>query len=134
MIHILVIQDSECYNARMHELSVTESILNICSRYAEQVDATAVTDVYLVIGELSSIIDDSVQFYWDFITKNSLCENSILHFKRIPAKARCLKCDTVFEMKELIPCPNCKSARFKIIEGEEFFVDSIKVTKEGQND
>ena len=118
----------------MHELSVTESILNICTRYAEQVEATAVTDVYLVIGELSSIIDDSVQFYWDFITKNSLCENSILHFSRIPAKARCLKCETIFEMKELTPCPHCGSARFKIIEGEEFLVDSIKVTKEGSND
>ena len=118
----------------MHELSVTESILSICNRYAEQVEATAVTDVYLVIGELSSIIDDSVQFYWDFITKNSLCENSTLHFSRIPAKAKCSKCGTIFEMTELTPCPNCKSARFKITEGEEFFVDSIKVTKEGPND
>lgn len=115
----------------MHELSVTESILNICTRYAEQVDAVAVTDVYLVIGELSSIIDDSVQFYWDFITKNTVCEQSTLHFSRIPAEARCLKCETIFEMKELSPCPNCGSARFKIIKGEEFFVDSIKVTKEG---
>jgi hydrogenase nickel incorporation protein HypA/HybF len=131
MINILIAQSPECYNAPMHELSVTENILNICNRYAEQVNASAVTDVYLVIGQLSSIIDDSVQFYWDFVTKNTVCENSILHFERIPAKAKCLNCEKEFAMTELMPCPHCHSARFKIVAGEEFFVDSIKIKKIG---
>lgn len=114
----------------MHELAVTENILQITTRYAQQEHAIRVTDVYLVIGDLSSIIDDSVQFYWDFITKDTVCEQSALHFRRIPAKARCLNCGNEFQLKELMPCPQCDSARFKIIEGEEFFVDSIKITKD----
>lgn len=114
----------------MHELSVTESILNITKRYAEQENATRVTDVYLVIGDLSSIIDDSVQFYWDFVTKETICESSLLHFTRIAAKAKCLDCGFEYNLKELQPCPQCESARFRIITGEEFYVDSIQVTKE----
>ncbi|NSW51421.1 MAG: hydrogenase maturation nickel metallochaperone HypA [Anaerolineae bacterium] len=114
----------------MHELAVTESILNITTRFARQENATRVTDVYLVIGDLSSIIDDSVQFYWDFITKDTVCEKSLLHFRRIPARAKCNNCGHEFQLKELMPCPQCDSARFKIIEGEEFYVDSIKITKE----
>jgi len=117
----------------MHELAVTESILKITRKYALQENASSVTDVYLVIGDLSSIIDDSVQFYWDFITKDTICEHSILHFKRIPARARCQACGHEFAMTDLMPCPQCDSPRFKIIEGEEFYVDSIKVTKDGSH-
>ena len=114
----------------MHELSVTESILNITTRYAEQENASIVTDVYLVIGNLSSIIDDSVQFYWDFVTKKTICEGSKLHFSRIEAKAKCLECGFEYNLTELQPCPQCESARFRIITGEEFYVESIKITKE----
>ena len=129
---MISIQESKvrwCYNANMHELSVTESILTITKRYAEQEKAAKVTDVYLVIGDLSSIIDDSVQFYWDFITKDTICAESKLHFTRVHAKAKCLACGYEYSLTELQPCPECESARFRIITGEEFYVDSIQITK-----
>ena len=47
----------------MHELAVTESVLRIALDAAEKNDAARVTDIYLTIGRLSSIVDDSVQFY-----------------------------------------------------------------------
>ena len=49
----------------MHELAVTESILKTSLEYAEKEQAKKVTDVFLVIGKLSSYVDDSIQFYWD---------------------------------------------------------------------
>ena len=77
----------------MHELAVTESILNIALDYAERSGATRVTDLHLVIGQLSSIIDDSVQFYWDIVSKETICEGAVLHFERIPAQMICLDCE-----------------------------------------
>ena len=73
----------------MHELAITENILNLAVEYAEQADATRVTDLHLVIGQLSSIVDDSIQFYWDIISKDTLCSGAALHFHRIPASLRC---------------------------------------------
>ena len=67
----------------MHELPVTESILENTLRHARGAKAVGVTDVYLVIGQLSSIIDDSVQFYWDMISEGTIAEGASLHFKRI---------------------------------------------------
>ncbi len=65
----------------MHELSVTESVLEIACKHAKKAGATRVTDVSLVIGRLSSIVDDSVSFYWDVISKDTLCEGAKLHFQ-----------------------------------------------------
>ena len=112
----------------MHELSVTESILNAAISHAQKADAKKVTDLYLVIGTLSSIVDDSVQFYWDMISKDTLCEGSQLHFKRINARLRCLDCNMEYELEsELQPCPECGSMNIKILSGDEFRLESIEI-------
>lgn len=114
----------------MHELSVTESVLEIACRYAKKEQAKKVTDVYLVLGRLSSIVGESVQFYWDMISKDTLCENAKLHFKRIPAKLICLDCNHQYNLEDdLQPCPNCGSARVKVISGDEFNLDSIEIQR-----
>ena len=115
----------------MHELAITENILNIAVRHANQNEATRVTDIHLVIGRLASIVDDSVQFYWDMISADTLCAGSKLHFKKIPAKMLCLDCANTFELDgELTPCPICGSFSLKITSGEEFFLESIEILKE----
>lgn len=117
----------------MHELSVTESILEIVLSNASQSNAARVTDVYLVIGRLSSIVDDSVQFYWDFVTEDSICAGSKLHFERKPAILKCQDCGHEFRIEtDLIPCPHCTSYRTSILSGEEFHVDSIEIEKNSE--
>jgi hydrogenase nickel incorporation protein HypA/HybF len=114
----------------MHELSVTESVLEIAIKHAEKAQAIRVTDIYLVIGRLSSIVDDSVEFYWNFITKDTLCEESKLHFKRVPAELICLDCEFKYQLtNELTPCPNCGSARVRVLSGDEFHVESIEIQR-----
>lgn len=113
----------------MHELSITEQIAEIAIRHGEKNAAEKITDLYLVIGELSTVIDDSVQFYWDLITKDTICAGSKLHFQRIPAKFRCLDCGKEYQMVdgELTPCPSCQSNKMEILEGKEFHLDSINI-------
>ena len=114
----------------MHELVVTESILQIAEKHALQANAKKVTDITLIIGNLSSIIDDSVVFYWEMISKGTICEGSIIHFNRLPAIILCLACNQTFEMPgELVPCPNCGSHQLKIQSGEEFFLESIEIER-----
>ena len=115
----------------MHELAVTESILNIAMQHASRAGAVRVTDLHLVIGQLSSIVDDSVQFYWDMISAGTLCEGAQLHFERRPAMLQCLDCAQTYTLnRELTDCPHCHSARLKIVSGEEFFLDSLEVEAE----
>ncbi len=117
----------------MHELSVTESLLDLTLSHARQAQASKVTGLYIVIGRLSSIVDDSVQFYWDFVAENTICEGAKLYFNRLPAILKCMDCETQYNIEEeLTPCPSCGSSHTTILKGEEFYLDSIEIEKESE--
>jgi hydrogenase nickel incorporation protein HypA/HybF len=112
----------------MHELGVTQSLLEIAVRHAEQAGATRITRLSLVVGELSSIVDDSVQFYWDLIAAGTLAEGATLEFKRVPATLRCAACAHEFPLNhDRYVCPRCGSSRIAVTGGEEFYLESIDV-------
>jgi hydrogenase nickel incorporation protein HypA/HybF len=116
----------------LHELPAAQSILEISLRHAKQAGAERVTNVYLVIGQLASLVDDSIQFYWDIIAEGTPAKGAKLHFKRIPAQLQCMVCsEKYFPTGEEIRCPNCDSVGVKVIAGEEFFVEAIDVDGEG---
>lgn len=114
----------------MHELMVTESLLEIALRHAQQADAARVTDLHLVIGELSSVIDDSVQFYWDFVSEGTPAEGATLHFRRIPAELACQECGATYDAKVDLTCPECRSSNVRIISGQEFFLEAIEISND----
>jgi hydrogenase nickel incorporation protein HypA/HybF len=114
--------------AVMHELAVAQSILDISIRHAEQADAKRITDINLVIGQFSSIVDDSVQFYWDIIADGTMAEGAALHFDRIPGEMTCGNCGHTFHPSDkTFACPACDSGFVRITKGDEFRVDSIDV-------
>lgn len=112
----------------MHELPVTESLLEISLKYAEEANATCIKDLYIVIGQLASIIDDSVQFYWDIISKNTIAEGATLHFKRIPTEFKCRDCNHLFSPSNNdFSCKLCGSTKIEIVRGREFFLEAIEI-------
>ena len=114
----------------MHELAVTESILEIATRHAQKAGASRITNLYLVIGQFSSIIDDSVQFYWDIISEGTLAEGAQLHFKRVPAEMSCRTCQHTYYPADILVCPQCDSSDVSLITGGEFFLESIEVSQD----
>ncbi|NJL94096.1 MAG: hydrogenase maturation nickel metallochaperone HypA [Anaerolineae bacterium] len=118
----------------MHELAITQNILEIVLKRAQEAEAKTITDIYLVIGQLSSIVDDAVQFYWGMIAQDTPAEQARLHFRRVPAEMACDACGTRFPLAEgLTGCPQCGSHQVRVVAGEEFFIESIDVDQaEGQ--
>ncbi len=109
----------------MHELSVTQNILDIALKNA---GSRKVKQINLVIGQYSSMVDDSVQFYWDLISKNTQAEEAILNFERIRGEMTCQICRHVFYPNDqAFECPVCGSPSVRISKGEEFRVESIDV-------
>jgi hydrogenase nickel incorporation protein HypA/HybF len=112
----------------MHELGITHSILNIAVKHAQQVGAIRIKELNLVIGEMSSIVDDSVQFYWEMVSQGTLAEGSILNFRRVAGRLHCDGCGHEFGFnRQDFVCPQCQSPEIRIVGGEEFFLESIDV-------
>lgn len=116
----------------MHELAVTEGILKIAIEASQQNGARRISAIHLVIGELSSIVDDSVQFYFDLLSKDTLAENAALRFRREPMIVICLDCAYQFNASAPLEpqCSQCGSARLQVRGGREFFIESIEVEDE----
>jgi hydrogenase nickel incorporation protein HypA/HybF len=112
----------------MHELSVTQNLLDLALRHANQAGAVRINQLYVVIGELASIVDDSVQFYWDMISQDSIAQGSKLNFKRLPATLRCNDCGTESPLnRSEYVCPACGSEKLVVVGGQEFYLESIDV-------
>jgi len=113
----------------MHELAITESLLEITLKHAAAANAKKVNQLNIIIGQMSSVVDDSVQFYWDFVAQNTIAAGALLNFERIPAKFLCRNCQTEFTLNSHpdFVCPQCASGQVQVVGGDEFRLDSIDV-------
>lgn len=112
----------------MHELTVTQSILQIALENAKKVDARKITSINLLIGQMASIVDDSIQFYWDIISEGTIALGAKLNITRIPTEMRCFDCEqSFFPGTESFDCPGCHGTRIQVVKGVEMRVESIDV-------
>jgi hydrogenase nickel incorporation protein HypA/HybF len=112
----------------MHELGVTQNILQIAIEHGQKAGAKKIRAINLVIGGLSGIIDESVQFYFDFVSKETMAEGAKLIFKKVPVRFRCRSCGKEFDFQgEQWTCPDCGSSGPEIVTGREFYLESIEV-------
>ena len=112
----------------MHELPITQSLLDIALQYGEQAGARRITQLDIVVGELSSIVNDSVQFYWDIVSRGTIAEAADLRFQRVPGTLRCVACGETFSLgRTEYVCPHCGSSQVVVVGGDEFRLESIEV-------
>jgi hydrogenase nickel incorporation protein HypA/HybF len=117
----------------MHELPITQGILDLVLEHARRAAAAAVTDVHLVIGELSSVVDDSVQFYWDIISADTPAAGATLHFRRVPLQFECRDCNALFAPEGTdFTCPACRGPRVVVATGDDLRVEAIDVESIGE--
>ncbi len=113
----------------MHELGVTQGLLSLVLEEAQKIGAKRILSIDIVIGELSSYVDDSVQFYFDLLSRGTIAEGARLRFHRRKGQALCLDCGFRFEVGLPLPdgCPSCGSPYLQVSGGREFYVESFEV-------
>jgi len=118
----------------MHEYSVTMGLIKMVVEEANKVNVKKITEIRLVIGDLSTIIDDSVQMYFDILSKGTVAEGAKLVFKRIEAQFECTSCGHIFNKpKTGFDCPACGELGRPTGVGKEFYVESIEVEEDDSN-
>jgi hydrogenase nickel incorporation protein HypA/HybF len=107
-------------------------LLQVALEAAAGAGAKRVIGIDVVIGELTSMIDDSVQFYFDALSRDTPAAGAVLRFRREPAIARCSACGHQAEVRPpLVPtCQGCGAHALTVAGGQAFYVDSIEVADE----
>jgi hydrogenase nickel incorporation protein HypA/HybF len=112
----------------MHEQSIVESILSLALENAEKAQAKRVLKIYLVVGELSGVVDEAVEFYFNFLSRDTIAAQANLSFRHVPMQLRCRNCNTIFTPEKLdLHCPKCKEQQVEIVSGRELYIESLEV-------
>ena len=112
----------------MHELSITQSILEIAQQRATEAGASRIARINLRLGEWSGFVDDSIQFFFDILSEGTLAEGAELSLQRVSVRFHCRSCGTDFSPPEYDwSCPQCGSLGGELVAGREFYVESIEV-------
>lgn len=103
-------------------------MLAVVLKHARLNHATKVTRINLVLGEFSTVMPESVRFYFDIISRDTPAEGAELDFRRTKLLARCQACGGEFEVVEFdFTCPGCKGEKTEVFSGREFQVESIEI-------
>ena len=109
----------------MHELAVTESLLQVVLRHANEGGAGKVVSISVRIGGLSDLVNEWVQRYFDHLSRGTIAEGAVIRIERIPTTFRCDQCGHVFpadpRTREAICCPLCSSTEMTLATGRECF-------------
>jgi hydrogenase nickel incorporation protein HypA/HybF len=110
----------------MHELSLSGAIVNTVVKHAE---GRPVSVVSLRVGALRQVVPDTLDFYFGFVAKGTVCEGARLEQEAIPARLRCARCEEEWEIDvPIFMCPRCGGAgQVEVASGNEFEVESIEV-------
>lgn len=112
----------------MHELSIVESLLALALENAEKAKANKILKINLVVGELSGVLEECMDFYFSFLSKNTIASEASLCYTHTPVQLRCRNCNTIFSPEKLnYHCPNCKERQVEIVSGRELYIDSMEV-------
>ena len=109
----------------MHELSLSSAIVNTVVKHA---GGRHVTVVELRVGKLRQVIPDTLEFYFEFVARGTVCEGARLEQEVIDARLRCNGCGHEWEIE--IPafrCPDCAGGDVLIASGNEFEVEAIEI-------
>ncbi len=109
----------------MHELSLSSAVLGTAVKHA---GGRRVSLVSLRVGALRQVVPDSLEFYFEFVSRGTPCEGARLELEMIEARLRCVPCGREWTIEvPAFRCPTCAGSDVEIAAGNEFEVESIEV-------
>ena len=112
----------------MHEYAFTESLLSLALAKAGEAGAVRVTRISITLGELSGIVDECVQQYFDVLKQNTLACDAVLAFEKKPLTVKCRNCNREFAPSgQRWDCPDCREANVEIVSGRDCYLQNIEV-------
>jgi hydrogenase nickel incorporation protein HypA/HybF len=115
----------------MHEMSLMTSVLDAVETSARENNASRIVEVRLVIGAMSEVMEEAMDFAFEALTPGTLAQGARLVMTKVTPKSRCLACATEFEHDRFhFSCPTCDSLATELIAGRELYIESMEIETE----
>ena len=115
----------------MHELQVTERILEVVLRHAAANHASKVLVIHLRVGELSDLEDEWIQHYFDYLSRDTVAAEARLAIARAPIVLACDSCSFSFAVKKKdlgeAKCPECGEPKCHLESGRGYLIETLEV-------
>ena len=108
----------------MHELALTQSIVDAC---CERAGDAHVTRVRVEVGRRSGVSADALRFCYDVCAEGTALDGSELAIVETPGRARCRTCGVSAEVNDYLALCACGSADLDFTGGDELRVRLMEV-------
>lgn len=116
----------------MHEMGIAEELVKIAlDAIPNDIETPRVEILNLRIGKLAAVVEHSLTFCIEIITKDTPLENVKLLIEKVPVKIHCLTCHKEWETDTpMFKCPDCKDGEVKMISGREIEITSLELAED----
>lgn len=112
----------------MHEMAISESIVQIIEEQAEAQNFSGVKTVWLEIGRFAGIELEALRFTFEIVSRNSVAEGSCLEIIEIPGTAWCMECGKNVDIQQRFdPCPECGGFQLQVSGGDGMRIKELEV-------
>jgi hydrogenase nickel incorporation protein HypA/HybF len=110
----------------MHELALSQSIVNLVCECGRREGFHRVTRVVVEVGVAAAVEPHGLAFCFDVAAADTMARDAELVIERIALAAACPACAAEFEMPHLAaPCPECGAYGARLLRGRELRVKSL---------
>jgi hydrogenase nickel incorporation protein HypA/HybF len=113
----------------MHEMGIAQELVRIAlDALPQDLENPKVETLNLKIGKLSSVVEHSLTFCFEIITKDTPLENARLKIESVPVRIRCGTCGKEWEVDTpVFQCPDCEQGKVEMLSGREIEIVSLEL-------
>lgn len=110
----------------MHEMAILDNMLDVINCQMKEHNIKALKKVKIIVGELTGVVPEVLEFCWQLSVENSPHEEAVLEIEKVKAAALCSKCANEYLISLGPACNNCGGGAREILSGRELYVDYIE--------
>lgn len=108
----------------MHELGITQSIVDACSASAAGVPIARVT---VEIGCLCAVMPDALRFCFELCTRGTALEGSVLDIVAVAGRGTCRDCGRESAVRDYLCVCDCGSVNVEFSGGDDMRIREMQI-------
>ena len=112
-------------------MGIAQQLMNIAiDAIPEDVENPKIERLNLKIGRLAAVVEHSLTFCFEVITKDTPLEGAQIVIDEIPVMVKCKECHNEWEVEgPVFTCPNCQDGEVEMLTGREIEITSIELAQ-----